>query len=146
VYNHRRRLAGDRGAEKNITAQLRDERYYVYIVVVDVWWWWWWRWWRDGEGMRNDGRRSTTGRDDRCSRKGGGGVVKFKTPISVHYARARRNHIYVLTPAVGEAAAAASSVAGRRVRSAESGGQASARRHGVTAETQRRTRVRPAMR
>lgn len=95
--------------------------------------------------MRNDGRRSTAGRDDRCSRKRGGGVVKFKTPISVHYARARRNHIYVLTPAVGEAAAA-SSVAGRRVRAAGSGGQASARRHGVTAETQRRTRARPATR
>jgi len=62
----------------------------------------------------------------------------------VHYARARRNHIYVLTPAVGEAAA--SSVEGRRVRSAGSGGLASARRHGVTAETQRRTRARPATR
>lgn len=49
---------------------------------------------------------------------GGGGigrVVKFKTPISVHYAWARRNHIYVLTPAVGDAAA--SDAAGRRVRS-----------------------------
>jgi len=71
-------------------------------------------------GMRNDGRRSATGRDDRYWRKGGGGVVKFKTPISVHYARARRNHIYVLTPAVGEATAV-SGVAGRGVRSAGSG-------------------------
>lgn len=120
---------------------------YVYIVVVDIWFWWWWWWrrrWRNVEGMRNDGRRNAVGRDDRYSRKGGGGVVKFKTPISVHYARARRNHIYVLTPAVGEVAA--SSAAGRRVRSTGSGGQASARRHGVTAETQRRTRARPATR
>lgn len=30
--------------------------------------------------------------------RGGEGVVKFKTPISVYYERVRRNHIYVLTP------------------------------------------------
>jgi len=58
VYNHRQWLAGGRGAEKNITAQLRDERCYVYMVVVGGEEGGRWRWrWRDGEGMRNDGRR-----------------------------------------------------------------------------------------
>jgi len=72
-----------------------------------------------------------------CTRVRGADVVKFKTPISVYYAGARRNHIYyVLAQSVGGACAPPV----RTVWLVRDGreGQANAERHGVVSGHWRR--------
>lgn len=64
-------------------------------------------------GGGGGGRGSTsTGRT--VVREGEGGVVGLKTPISVYYARARRNHIYVFAQSVGGGSGACAGSTGAR--------------------------------